>query len=124
MQEFALCTDVQINGTLGIQRPLSYDFPAGSVVSSVLLYTDAFGRIGTVFDQKTWDVKINTPETMVVTTVASSGNISVMPLTVPRFVSSVTFVSQALKLASFAVEPKNVMTQSRTMTAVIASVAE
>ena len=61
---------------------------------------------------------------MVVTTVASSGNISVMPLTVPRFVSSVTFVSQALKLASFAVEPKNVMTQSRTMTAVIASVAE
>lgn len=55
IQEFALCTDVQINGTLGIQRPLSYDFPAGSVVSSVLLYTDAFGRIGTVFDQKTWD---------------------------------------------------------------------
>ena len=46
-----------------------------------------------------------------------------MPLTVPRFVSSVTFVSHALKLASLAVEPKKVMMQSSAITAVIASVA-
>ena len=64
---------------------------------------------------------ISTPEMMVVTTIASSGKSSVTPLTVPRLVSSVMLVSHALKLASLAVEPKNVIKQSSAMTAKIAS---
>ena len=53
--DFTLCTDVQIDGTLSINPPLSHDYPVGSVVSSVLLFGNLFARVAQLFDQKTWD---------------------------------------------------------------------
>lgn len=55
IQDKTLCTDVQIDGTLGINLPLSHDFPVGSVVSSVLVFGHLFARALPVFDQATWD---------------------------------------------------------------------
>ena len=48
--------------------------------------------------------------------IATSGIIEFMPSALPRFDESVLSVSQALKAASFALEPKNVITQSKIMT--------
>ena len=47
-------------------------------------------------------------------TVASTGMIESIVLTLPRLVPSVISVIQALKAASFAVEPAKVMMQSKT----------
>lgn len=55
IQDMALCTDVQIDGTLGLNIPLSHAYPAGSVVSSAVLYGTTFARVASVFDQQTWD---------------------------------------------------------------------
>lgn len=60
---------------------------------------------------------------------AIMGIMALMPSAAPRLVSSVLSVSQALKQASLAVEPKKVMTQSMrmvrlTQTAVTATPAE
>ena len=56
---------------------------------------------------------INPPKT---TKIARRGIMELMPSAAPRLVLSVESVSQALKAASLAVEPKKVMTQSRMMT--------
>jgi len=55
VQDMALCTDVQIDGTLGINIPLSHTYPVGSVVSSAVLYGTTFARVASTFDQQTWD---------------------------------------------------------------------
>ena len=55
---------------------------------------------------------MNPPKT---TRMAIRGIMELTPSAIPRFVSSVLSVSQALYAASFAVEPKKVMTQSRMM---------
>ena len=47
--------------------------------------------------------------------IAMSGIMAFTPSAAPRFFSVVESVSQALKAASFAVEPKKVITQSRMM---------
>ena len=48
------------------------------------------------------------------TSMEMSGSVAMTDSARPRFVSSVASVSQALKAASFAVEPKKVITQSST----------
>ena len=50
------------------------------------------------------------------TKMASSGIMALMPSTAPRLVESVESVTQALKAASLAEEPKKVITQSKAMT--------
>ena len=55
IQDMALCTDVQIDGTLGINIPLTHAFPVGSVVSSALLFGNTFARVANLFDQQAWD---------------------------------------------------------------------
>ena len=55
IQDMRLCTDVQIDGTLAFNFPLSHDFPVGSVVSSVLLFGTQFARVAALFDQQAWD---------------------------------------------------------------------
>jgi len=52
--DLRLVTDVQINGTLTLARPLSHDFPAGSIVSSCLLHGDRRARVSAVWDEQTW----------------------------------------------------------------------
>lgn len=55
IQDMALCTDVQIDGTLAINIPLSHAYPAGAVVSSALLFGTSFARVAGLFDQQAWD---------------------------------------------------------------------
>ena len=54
IEEMNLLSDVQINGQLTLTAPLSRDFPAGSLMSSALLYGDLQARVTNVFDQQTW----------------------------------------------------------------------
>ncbi|MDY0105312.1 MAG: hypothetical protein RBS27_01460 [Giesbergeria sp.] len=54
IEEMGLLSDVQINGQLTLTAPLSRDFPAGSLLSSALLYGDLQARVTNVFDQQTW----------------------------------------------------------------------
>ena len=54
IEDMALCSDAQINGELAITRPLTHDFPLGSLVSSALLIGDLHARVSVFFDQQTW----------------------------------------------------------------------
>ena len=54
IEEMNLLSDVQINGQLTLTAPLSRDFPAGSLLSSALLYGDLQARAANLFDQGTW----------------------------------------------------------------------
>lgn len=55
IQDLRQVTDVQIDGTMGINYGLSHDFPAGSVVSSAVLFGSTFARVVSVWDQNTWN---------------------------------------------------------------------
>lgn len=55
IQEMRLTMDLQIDGTMQLNFGLSYDFPAGSVVSSALLWGNTFARAVGVWDQNTWN---------------------------------------------------------------------
>lgn len=54
IEDMALCSDAQINGELAITRPLTHDFPLGSLVSSALIMGDLHARVSIFFDQQTW----------------------------------------------------------------------
>lgn len=54
IEDMALCSDAQINGDLTITRPLTHDFPLGSLVSSALIMGDLKARVSHWFDQQTW----------------------------------------------------------------------
>jgi hypothetical protein len=55
IEDMALCSDAQINGDLTLTRPLTHDFPLGSLVSSALILGDLHARVSHWFDQQTWD---------------------------------------------------------------------
>ena len=54
VEDMALLTDVQINGTLTLSRGLTHAFPLGSYCSGALLVGDLFARYYNMFDQQTW----------------------------------------------------------------------
>jgi len=54
IKDETLVIDAQINGDITLQRPLTHDFPLGSIVSSVLLVGTLFARVPLMFDQQTW----------------------------------------------------------------------
>ena len=54
IEEMGLLSDVQINGQVTLAAPLLRDFPAGSQLSSALLYGDLQARATNLFDQQTW----------------------------------------------------------------------
>lgn len=54
IEEMALLSDVQINGLVTLTAPLLRDYPAGSQLSSALLYGDLQARATNLFDQQTW----------------------------------------------------------------------
>ena len=54
IEEMALLSDVQINGQVTLTAPLLRDYPAGSQISSALLYGDLQARATNLFDQQTW----------------------------------------------------------------------
>ncbi len=54
IEDMALVSDAQINGTMSITRQLTHDFPEGSYVSSALIIGDMRARVPILFDQATW----------------------------------------------------------------------
>lgn len=54
IEEMGLLSDVQINGQVSLSAPLLRDYPAGSYLSSALLYGDLRARATNLFDQQTW----------------------------------------------------------------------
>lgn len=54
IEEMSLLSDVQINGLVTLTAPLLRDYPAGSQLSSALLYGDLQARATNLFDQQTW----------------------------------------------------------------------
>ena len=54
----SVVSDVQINGDLSIIAPLAWDFPAGSTVSSAVVYGDLQARTKNIFTQRTWNSAI------------------------------------------------------------------
>ncbi len=55
VEDMAVVTDVQINGRLALNRPLTHSFPANtSIVSSALIFGDLQGRIYGPFSQAAW----------------------------------------------------------------------
>ena len=73
-------------------------------------------KIAVQLDARSRSKAINPPNTA---RIATSGIMALTPSAAPRLVASVLSVSQALKAASLAVEPKKVITQSRTITSVM-----
>lgn len=55
VQDMMLCTDVQIDGTISVNIPVSHNYPPGSVLSSALLFGDKFARALPTFTQQSWD---------------------------------------------------------------------
>jgi hypothetical protein len=55
IEDMALITDVQINGRLTLNRPLTHSYPANeALVSSALIIGDLQARAHTLFAQATW----------------------------------------------------------------------
>jgi hypothetical protein len=55
IEDMAVVTDVQINGRLALNRPLTHAFPANeSVVSSALIFGDLQGRVFGPYSQAAW----------------------------------------------------------------------
>jgi len=55
IEDMALISDVQINGSLALTRPITHDYPAQtSRVSSALIIGDLQARAHTLFAQQTW----------------------------------------------------------------------
>lgn len=55
IEDMALVSDLQINGTLTLTRSMSHDYPTeGSYVSSAVVIGDLFARVSTLFSQTTW----------------------------------------------------------------------
>lgn len=54
--DLRLVTDVRIDGTLTLARPLSHNFPADeSLVAACLMFGDRRARVAAVWDQSSWD---------------------------------------------------------------------
>lgn len=55
IEDMAVVTDVQINGRLALNRPLTHSYPANStLVSSALIMGDLQGRVYGKFSQESW----------------------------------------------------------------------
>jgi hypothetical protein len=55
IEDMALVSDLQINGTLTLTRSMSHDYATdGSYVSSAVVIGDLFARFSTLFSQATW----------------------------------------------------------------------
>lgn len=55
IEDTALVSEAQIDGTLKLTRPVTHAFPVGSVVSSALVLGDMRAAVSKVFDQATWN---------------------------------------------------------------------
>lgn len=55
VEDTALVSEAQIDGTLKLTRPVTHAYPVGSVVSSALVLGDMRAAVSKVFDQATWN---------------------------------------------------------------------
>lgn len=54
IEQMTLATDVQVSGRVSFAAPITRDYPAGSLLSSALMFGDLVARVSNVFDQATW----------------------------------------------------------------------
>lgn len=55
IEDMAVVTDVQINGTLSLSQALTHHFPVnGTLVSNAIIYGTLYARTSIPFDQQTW----------------------------------------------------------------------
>lgn len=54
IEDMIKVTDVGIDGTLKLARPLTHDYPQGAAVSSALIIGDMRARVSVLFDQGSW----------------------------------------------------------------------
>lgn len=54
IEDMARVIDVQIDGTISLNRELSHVYPVGSVLSSAMMAQDMKARMSLSFDQETW----------------------------------------------------------------------
>ncbi|MBS3953618.1 MAG: hypothetical protein KGZ88_11780 [Methylomicrobium sp.] len=55
IEDMAVCTDVQINGTLTLSQPITHVFPANdTLVANAIIFGDLYARTSIPFDQQTW----------------------------------------------------------------------
>lgn len=54
IKDEAQVSDAQISGYVTLKRPLTHDFPAGSILSSALIVGTLFARVPRMFDQQSW----------------------------------------------------------------------
>lgn len=55
IEDMAVCTDVQINGTLTLSQPITHVFPvADTLVANAVIFGDLYARTSIPFDQQTW----------------------------------------------------------------------
>ncbi len=80
IEDMALCSDAQINGNLTLTRPLTHDFPLGSLVSSALIMGDLHARVSIFFDQQTWTGQWS--DTVIGSVAPSTYNTTLYPVTV------------------------------------------
>lgn len=55
VEDMVRLSDAQITGHLQFTRPLTHEFPSGSVISSALMLGDQRARVSHLWDQQTWD---------------------------------------------------------------------
>lgn len=68
VEDLLVASDVQINGAVRFTRQITHDYPAGSVLSSALMFGDMRASASDVWDQSTWtnvwsDAPIGSPAT-------------------------------------------------------------
>lgn len=54
IQDVSQITDLQINGDITLQSPITHDFPAGALVSAAVVYQTTQARYTGLFDQQTY----------------------------------------------------------------------
>lgn len=80
IEDASLCTDVQINGDITLQSPLSHNFPADAQISAAIAYGDKQARQSVLFDQETWTSVWS--DTQIGSAAAGSYNNTVYPIAV------------------------------------------
>lgn len=61
VEDMVLCSDAQVNGTLGLASPLTRDYPTGSKVASALVWGDIGARYFDLFSQVYFDEWADAP---------------------------------------------------------------
>jgi hypothetical protein len=80
IEDMALVSDLQINGTLTLTRGMSHSYPLGSYVSGAVIIGDLFAHVAHLFSQATWTSVWS--DTLIGSTTTAQYNDTLYPVTV------------------------------------------